>query len=71
MQLMYKNENYSIFGNPETCQYDVVNNQTSFVEFSDKAYPKAQIVAMEYNNKIIANDKASEVSDATNVVRIR
>lgn len=71
MHLMYKNENYSIFGNPETRKYDVVNNITSFVEFSDAAYPKAQIVAIEYNNKIIANDKASEVSDATNVVRIR
>ena len=71
MQQMFKNENYTIFGNPESRRYEVTNNITGFVEYFDVAYPKCQIVAVEYNDKIINLNKTLETPNAANVVTLR
>ncbi|UMO76461.1 hypothetical protein DNAM_340 [Pseudomonas phage BroderSalsa] len=59
---MYRNDNYKIVGNAELGLYQVINIRSDIVEYENMAFPKARIVAEQYNQAI---------KEPTNVVELK
>lgn len=62
---MYRNDNYKIVGNATRGMYQVINLKSEIIEFENIAFPKARIIAEQYNNAL------KETSNVVNITALR